>query len=43
MHVMRLTGPFMTMSVGSVDGQWHLHADNHRALPGDGQDVDHVA
>ena len=30
--------PFMAMSVGSVDGQWHLHAGDHRALPGDGQD-----
>lgn len=33
--------PFMVMSVGSVDGQWHLHVGDHRALPGDGQD-DHV-
>jgi len=33
--------PFMVMSVDSVDGQWHLHVGDHRALPGDGQD-DHV-
>ena len=29
--------PFMAMSVDSADGQWHLHAGDHRALPGDGQ------
>ena len=33
--------PFMAMSVGSVDGQWHLRAGDHRALPGDGRN-DHV-
>jgi hypothetical protein len=33
--------PFMVMNAGSADGQCHLHAGDHRALPGDGQD-DHV-
>ena len=40
-HLVLQKFPFMVMSVGSVDGQWHLHVGDHRALPGDGQD-DHV-